>query len=257
MRLQYAVPISARFGLKRLAHILYRLSDKVFQGPFNIYDLQTFSVLRRYLNPDSNCIDVGANVGHILTEMIRVAPRGHHMAFEPIPILFKQLKSRHGNKVELFNCALSDCNGVSEFHYYKDSPALSGFRERAKLGQHDIVPLEVKTMRLDDVCPSDRRIDLIKIDVEGAELAVLKGAIKTLSRNRPMVLFEAGLGGADEYDAAPGDFFDLFADCGLSLSLMEYLLRGKAPFDKSEFCGQFYKHYNYFFVAYDPARIYR
>lgn len=57
-----------------------------------------------------------------------------------------------------------------------------------------------------------------------------------------------------EYDATPVQFFDLLSGCGLSLSLMEYFLQGKKPFSKEEFCGQFYKDYNYFYIAYDSKK---
>lgn len=254
MRLQDAIPDRVKVFLKQIAYGLYRFSEHFFRGPFNKYDFQAITIFRKYLKRDSNCIDIGANVGHILREIIIAAPDGQHIAFEPLPDLFNHLQKKYGNKVRLINCALTNRKGQAEFHYYKDSPALSGFKERKKLGEHRIVKLKVETKTLDHVISSDRPVDLIKIDVEGAELSVLQGAIETLKRSRPMVLFEAGLGGADEYDATPEQFFDLFAECGLSLSLMEYFMQGKKPFSREEFCGQFYKHYNYFFIAYDATK---
>ncbi|MCI0559212.1 MAG: FkbM family methyltransferase [Nitrososphaera sp.] len=255
MRLQDAIPDRVKVLLKQIAYGLYRLSEHFFRGPFNKYDFQAITVFRKYLKRDSNCIDIGANVGHILREIIKAAPDGQHIAFEPLPALFNHLQKKYGNEVRLFNCALANREGQAEFYYYKDSPALSGLKERKNLGEHRIVKLKVETRTLDDVISSNRPVDLIKIDVEGAELSVLQGAIETLKRNRPMVLFEAGLGGADEYDATPEQFFDLFSGCSLSLSLMEYFLQGKKPLSKDEFCGHFYKHYNYFYIAYDVTKV--
>ena len=96
-------------------------------------------------------------------------------------------------------------------------------------------------------------VEFIKIDVEGAEFEVLQGAWKVLQANKPLVLFECGLGGADVYGTTPDDIFDLFASCDLSISTIEYFNAGKQPFSKIEFNGQFYKNYNIFFIAYDPA----
>ncbi|MGZ5191967.1 MAG: FkbM family methyltransferase [Flavisolibacter sp.] len=255
MRLHDAVPDCVKIFLKQSAYCLYLLSEQLFKGPFNKYDFQAITIFRKHLKHDSNCVDIGANVGHILREIIKAAPDGKHIAFEPIPGLFNHLQKKYGSKVKLYNCALSDQEGQAEFHYYRDSPALSGFKERKKLGEYNILKLIVETKTLDNIIPLDRPIDLIKIDVEGAELTVLQGAIETLKRNKPIVLFEFGVGGVDEYDATPEQFFDLFNECGLSLSLMEYFLQGRKPFIKEEFCGQFYKHYNYFYIAYDASKI--
>jgi FkbM family methyltransferase len=252
MRLRDGVPDCARIFLKRAAYRLYLLSERFFRGPFDKYDFQTIYILRRHLKANSNCIDVGANLGHILREIITAAPNGQHMAFEPIPSLFKHLTRKYGRRVQVFNYALSDNEGQADFFYYQDSPALSGFRDRKRLGRHHVLKLKVETKPLDKLVPH-RVIDLIKIDVEGAELAVLQGSIETLKRSKPIVLFETGLGGADEYATTPEQLFDLLSDCGLSVSLMEYFLKGKKPFTREEFCGQFYKHYNYFYIAYDAT----
>jgi len=204
--------------------------------------------------PTSNCVDVGANVGHILREIIKAAPKGQHYAFEPIPELSVRLEKKYGKHAKIVNCALSNREGRTSFMYYRDSPALSGFQERIRWGKHDIVKLEVQTKKLDDIISENVRVDLIKIDVEGAELLVLQGARNTLKRNKPIVLFEAGLGGAEEFNPTPEQLFDFFTDCDMSVGLIEYFLRGNDAFSREEFCGQFNKGYNYFFVAYDPKK---
>jgi hypothetical protein len=127
---------------------------------------------------------------------------------------------------------------------------VSGFRERNnQIGQEPIL-LNVEVEKLDDLIPEDLKIDLIKIDVEGAELGVLQGAKKILKKNKPLVLFEFGLGGADVYGTKPEEIFELFSECGLGISTIEYFNDRKAPFSKEEFNGQFYKNYNFFFIAF-------
>jgi len=54
-----------------------------------------------------------------------------------------------------------------------------------------VKPIEVLMVTLDDVLHSEKHVDVIKIDVEGAELSVLKGAQKTLERHEPIILIEA------------------------------------------------------------------
>lgn len=244
------VPDFAKIGLKQLAYRLWVLSGKLFTGPFDKYDFQTVQVLRRCLRPDSNCIDVGAHAGHILREMLAAAPRGRHIAIEPVPEYHALLARKYGARVTLFDCALSDRDGAAEFVWFPERPALSGFKQRGMTAAYRPETLRVATRRLDDLVPPATRIDLIKIDVEGAELQVLEGATETLRTSRPIVLFETGPGGADEYGTAPEQIFDVFARAGLHVTVMEYYLAGKPPLSRDEFCGQFHKGYNFFFMAY-------
>ena len=100
----------------------------------------------------------------------------------------------------------------------------------------DVRQLRVRTERLDDVLPDDYVPALIKIDVEGAESAVFRGALETLRRHRPLVIFEHGLGGADRYGSGPAEVWDLLAG---ELGLRIYDLDGRGPYRREEFVGVF------------------
>jgi hypothetical protein len=76
---------------------------------------------------------------------------------------------------------------------------------------------------------------LIKIDVEGAEVNVMRGAAATLERHRPHVVFEHGVGGADLYGSASGELFDLLDGAGLRV----FDLEGNGPFTRTRFEEQF------------------
>ncbi len=239
---------------KKALFQVYRLTESFYRLPVDKYDFQTTQLIRKHLLKDSNCIDIGANMGHILMEIVAAAPKGHHFAFEPIPDLFASLKKKYSKNTTVYNYALSAKKGSTTFNYYPGRPAVSGFLERNKLIGQEPTLLSVQMERLDDLIPEHIKIDLIKIDVEGAEYQVLLGAKKVLENNKPIVLFECGLGGADIYGNTPDEIFDLFLACGLGISTIEYFNAGKKPFSKEEFHGQFYKNYNIFFIAYDPNR---
>lgn len=247
------VPDFAKVALKEAAYRIWELADALVAGPFEKYDFQTKQVLRRWLRPDSTCIDVGAHAGHILREMLAAAPQGRHFAFEPVPRFHAHLARKYGTRVTLFDCALSDRDGESEFVWFPERPALSGFRERKMTAGYRPERIRVRTRRLDDVVPPERKIDLVKIDVEGAELQVLRGAHETLRTSRPVVLFETGPGGADEYGTQPEEVFDLLVDAGLAVTVMEYWLAGKPPLSRDEFLARFRKGYDFFFMAYPPT----
>ena len=73
---------------------------------------------------------------------------------------------------------------------------------------------------------------LIKIDVEGAEEAALRGAMGTLRHHRPIVLFEHGRGSADVYGTTPGRIHDLLVG---ELDYRIYDLDGGGPYSREEF----------------------
>jgi len=73
------------------------------------------------------------------------------------------------------------------------------------------VQIPVKVARLDDVIPAAAGIRFIKIDVEGGELDVLRGATRTLEASRPIVAFECGASSFLGYHEAPDAIFEVFA----------------------------------------------
>lgn len=240
---------------KGAAYRLYRFSDKVLKPPFDKYDFETFEVFKRVLKKDSNCIDVGAHKGDVLSKIIKNAPAGTHFAFEPIPYLFDRLKKIFKNRVALYNYALSDAEGEATFTVYKNRPAVSGLKDTMfddKEYKKETITVQVK--KLDDMIPADMPVSLLKIDVEGAELQVLKGASKLIESYKPVVLFEFGWAGSRFYDVTPEEMFDFFTERGMLLSSLEYFLSKKPALDKSDFCSHFHKGYNYFFIAYDEAK---
>src|SRR5437764_1128703 len=82
------------------------------------------------LTADSNCIDIGAHKGAVLAEMVRVAPGGKHIAYEPLPFLHKYLVD-HFPSVDIRLAAVSNEEGKTSFTYVKNLPTHSGFRERS------------------------------------------------------------------------------------------------------------------------------
>jgi len=165
------------------------------------YDSMTIEIMKKYLQKDSNCIDIGAHVGLFIEEILSFAPEGSHYAFEPLPKLAGLLKKKYLNKVKVFDIALSDVKGVANFKFVESNPGYSGLKERKYDRPNEIVKdIKVQTALLDEIIPCDEKIDFIKIDVEGAELQVLKGGKELIRKNKPVIVFEHGLGAADCYN---------------------------------------------------------
>jgi FkbM family methyltransferase len=93
--------------------------------------------------------------------------------------------------VKVHGCAVGDHEGEVVFFIDKARPGYSSLA-RGVRSPDDFQEVLVPMRRLDDLVPSTARVDVIKIDVEGAELGVLNGATELTARCRPVVLFESG-----------------------------------------------------------------
>lgn len=187
-------------------------------------------VLAAVLGETSSAIDVGANEGGVLADVVRLAPGGRHLAFEPLPHLARALAAAYPT-VDVRELALSDGARAAEFVHVVTRPGWSGFRERPYPGDERLERLTVQTAALDDVLPAGLVPALVKIDVEGAELEVLRGARRTLREHRPVVLLEHGLGSADHYGTGPADVHAELTQAGLRV----FDLDGDGPYDLARF----------------------
>ncbi len=216
------------------------------------YDRLTKLIMKKSIGNNSNCLDVGCHKGEILDIIIKQAPNGKHFGFEPLPFLYNKLLAKYKNKATILPFALADKNGISTFQYVKNAPAYSGIKKRRyDISEPKIEEIEVELKKLDDVIPSDIKIDFIKIDVEGAEFGVLKGGLQLIKRDKPVVVFEFGLGASDFYGTKPVDLFNFFTiDAGLKLSLLSSYINGGAVLNLSEFTQYFNENKEYYFIAY-------
>lgn len=162
------------------------------------------------LSESANCIDVGANIGGILKQIVAAAPHGRHIAYEPLPDLSANLRRRFPD-VDVRQLAASNHRGTASFQHVRSRPGYSGLRRRDYPGQEEVEEIQVAVEDIDSSLPEGYVPALIKIDVEGGERHVIEGAIKTIERHRPIVVFEYGKASARNYDTAPGDVFDLLA----------------------------------------------
>ena len=198
-------------------------------------------------------INVGAHDGGVLREMLTNAPEAEFLAFEPLPKFYQILKYRFpGGNVHVFNMALSDRAGEVRFNFVTTNPAYSGFKLREYPSENETIEeILVKTETLDSVIETINlgKVKFIKIDIGGAEFKVLSGSIKTLRHDKPIVVFEHGLGGADYYDTRPEQLFELLSSCGLCISSFSRFLRRRPSFTREEFGKIFYNHLDFYFIA--------
>jgi FkbM family methyltransferase len=151
---------------------------------FGSWEPEDMAVVRDRLRPGMTAIDVGANVGIFTLAMAQlVGISGHVHAFEPDATnlaLLKENLAINGlrDRIDVSHVALSDEAGFIRFESTRDAAS----------SHVSAIGNEVPTLRLDDYPVS--RLDLVKIDVEGMECKVLRGARRTLTRFRPVLLVE-------------------------------------------------------------------
>ncbi len=217
------------------------------------YDRLTQQVIRHVCQPDSHCVDVGCHKGEIFDLFLRAAPQGVHFGFEPIPVMFQNLQAKYAGRTNchFYDIALSNQQGTSSFNYVVSNPSYSGLLKRRydRPNEEDTL-ITVRTEKLDDILPPTMRVDVMKIDVEGGELMVLEGAVATLKRCKPIVIFEHGLGASELYGSTPEKVFDLFESCGLQVSLLDRFMKKAPAFTREAFARQYYERINYYFIAY-------
>ena len=172
----------------------------------------------RLLKPGDVVVDVGANVGYYTRITSRIVGKdGVVLAVEPMPSALRilELNCADLSNVELLRVALSDREGESTFYVRKRGDASS------LLSDSRAVPIRVKTKTADDLFMDRARIDFIKIDVEGFELEVLRGAQKTLGAHKPVVYFEFLDDLATERGFRLRDFETLLAQYGYTLNWVD------------------------------------
>jgi FkbM family methyltransferase len=139
-------------------------------------------------------LDIGANEGHWSMYMASKHPDASVIAFEPNPVplelLEKNFASNKLSKVKVLPAAISDENGEMEFETLDNVTSLGSFKidrtGRPWITDDKVRKISVLCRKLDDVgsVQGAVQIDLMKVDVEGAEVRVLKGAKETLHKTK-------------------------------------------------------------------------
>jgi FkbM family methyltransferase len=227
-----------------------RLYGVLARGRGARYDRETSLVMQRVLAPNSNCVDIGAYRGEILRQMLQLAPEGRVFAFEPVPGNCRYLAAKY-QEADIYNIALADRAGSAEFFHALGRPARSGLKKQKYPDPDEKVEtLTVQVETLDNVIPPDVRIDLIKIDVEGAELNVLKGGERVIRQSRPVIIFEHGSEAIRRYGWSSEALYDFVVNkTGCKLSSMEKWLTGGEPYCRTGFI-EAGKNGEFGFIAY-------
>ena len=174
--------------------------------------------LHRFILPGMVVIDGGANCGiYTILAAKLVGPSGMVLSFEPgieaFSVLEKNVRLNRLQNVHAYHAALSDKEGTVSLYHHEDAP------NSYSLGAPDTADVsfeEVTTRTLSHVVPEDfaQRVGLIKLDVEGAEELVVRGALPIITRSRPTIIFEENGASAKRLRLSPTGCRTLLGDLG-------------------------------------------
>lgn len=169
--------------------------------------------------PGMTIFDVGANLGiYTLMAAKRVGARGVVHAFEPTPRIVKKLQDNirlnHFSNVIVNQVAVSNTRGTAQFFIHDED-------DRSSLAPISGTAISVPLITLDDYVAQQgiSHLDLMKLDVEGAEVQVLNGSKRLLSGPRaPTILLEINPTALMQMGSSDVALESLLHDCGYELT---------------------------------------
>jgi FkbM family methyltransferase len=201
-----------------------------------IYELVVSEALHRLIDPGDAVADIGANIGYVTGLMAAsTGPTGSVTAFEPHPAIHERLRRNvlrwngktHLARIDLMPRALSETPGQMDLIVPANFSQNTGtaFLEDSRAGTAPalaggLARISVNVSRLDEVYAGSRSPAVLKIDVEGSELAVLKGAGELLSARKIRdIVFE-------DHGSYPTPAMTFVTQCGYSLFKLKKTLFG-------------------------------
>ncbi len=177
------------------------------------YEPAITRLLMDLVEPGDVCLDVGANIGWHTTLLASCSRRSVH-AFEPVlrpfDFLTRNIRlSPWGSNIRANRLALSDRQGEARLHVFNGLP--EGHSSQSPMGREDFEVFAAPMTTLDSYRARHQpeAVDVIKLDIEGAELAFLKGASSLFSQSRPpLMIIEMAMATLTHFGNCPNDLLD-------------------------------------------------
>lgn len=232
-----------RIVVKEIGGIKYSLdlSESIDSALYHygFYERATSRVLRKYIRPDMTVIEAGANIGAHTFEIAKTLDekKGIIYSFEPTEYAFSKLRTNfqlNGFKnIVLEQIALSDINEEKEIHR-ASSPETMPFKASwdLKTGHAKCTSLDrIKFEKLDSYVSRNGidKLHLIKMDVDGYELKVVRGGIDTIEKHKPIMIVEFGT-----TLERVGDRLEDLVELLSSQGYLFYSIQSNAQYDRKE-----------------------
>jgi FkbM family methyltransferase len=194
------------------------------------YEAHVAAAIKETLEPGMVFVDVGANIGYFsLLAAQLVGARGKVLAFEPnqrnCTLLHMSVALNNLANVEIYPYAVAERDASVVFDTLTGSNGIVGTTLEVDESQLDTLAHKtlVRSVRLDGILANLRRLDVIKMDIEGAEYRALVGAQQLVEKHRPIIFAEYSPGWLPSISQVSGrDLLLLFIEMGYTLSIIEF-----------------------------------
>jgi FkbM family methyltransferase len=157
-----------------------------------LFDEVIIEVAKSYIKPNTAILDVGANYGQMAIEFSRIANNTTVYAFEAQKLVFdvleKNIESNNANNVKLYYNAIFDKENIDLIFPVPDLVRFPSYGSYG-LDLNATNGIKVKSLTIDSL-NIDTPISFMKIDIQGSDLAAMRGAIKTIEKNKMPIIFE-------------------------------------------------------------------
>ena len=174
-----------------------------------IYEMQNVFLLQSLIQPNSVYFDVGANIGLMAVPFLVHCQTCRVISFEPSSNSLGYLKrtvagSEFGDRWQVIGKAVGSAEGELDFCIAPAAEgAFDGFRATSRVSAPETIRVAVTTLDREWEALGKPRVSVIKLDVEGAELAALAGAIACIQAEQPCILVEWNAANLPAYDCPP------------------------------------------------------
>lgn len=173
-------------------------------------------------------LDIGANRGDVAIAALESYPNSQIICFEPVKSTFEELKNNlqpFSGRTHFYNCALSNSSEEAEINITTSHGANSiepqtAFHQECNPHVREVGKEKIQLVRLDDIAEKfpRQKFDIVKIDVEGHELNVLRGGKKFFSNNVDVIIIEISLMRDQSWnEQAVFDIFAFLKETGFAL----------------------------------------
>ncbi|MDA7765529.1 FkbM family methyltransferase [Flavobacteriaceae bacterium] len=186
---------------------------------FNNYEYYEILLLTKIIDKCQVIFDIGANIGWYSVYLDKFEEVNEIHSFEPMPINFNKLKANlelnNSTKVLANNFGLSDSNEFMKMYYNSSLTGATSIKQNIEICNELI---ECQFKKMDDYVLQNgiNRIDFIKMDIEGAELLALKGALNSIRNFLPILFLELTRKWSINFNYHPNDVINLLKDLGYS-----------------------------------------